>query len=143
MKKRKRKNDEQRKNLSFAEINEREIETLQSIKHYRIREFSHSNRTFESERKNFRNQRNDFDYFFHRNSNLLFELTADFLLFEINVVKISKETYISEYHLHRSESDIKIRAIRHFSIEHRTERTSFVFESRKIEHTFNSLFQTK
>ena len=43
---------------------------------------------------------------------------------------------------HRNESDIRIRTIRHSSIEHRTERTSFVFESRKIEHTFNSLFQT-
>ena len=50
--------------------------------------------------------------------------------------------HISEYHLHRSESDIKIRTIRHFSIEHRTKRTSFVFEDRKVEHTFNSFFQT-
>ena len=71
MKKERKKNDESRKNLSFVKINERRVETLQSIKHDRIWKFNHSDRTFENERKNFENQ-NDFDYFFHRNSNLFF-----------------------------------------------------------------------
>ena len=141
MKRKRKKNDESRKNLSFVKINERRVETLQSIKHDKIRKFSHSDRTFESERKSFENE-NDFDYFFHRNNNLFFELTVNFLFLEISFVKISTETYISEYHLHRSDSDIRIRAIRHFSIEHRTERTSFVFENKKIKHAFNSFFQT-
>ena len=119
MKKEKRKDDENRKNLSFAEINERKVETLQSIKHHKIQKFNRSNEI--REKKNFENQKNDLDYFFHRFDRFFFRLN-DFL--------------------HRNESDIRIRAIRHSSIEHRTERTSFAFENKKIEHAFNSFFQT-
>ena len=39
--------------------------------------------------------------------------------------------------------EIKIRTIRHFSIKYRTKHTSFVLESKKVEHAFNSFFQTK
>ena len=77
MKRKKRKNDKRRKNLSFTEINEKEVETFQCIRHHEIRKFNRSNRIFESERKNLENQ-NDFDYFFHRNSSFLFKLTANF-----------------------------------------------------------------
>ena len=140
MKKKKRKDDEKRKNLSFIEINEKRIETFQRIKYHEIRKFNRNNKIFENERKSFENQ-NDFDYFFHRNSNFFLELIVNFF-FEINFVKTSTKTYVNEYHLHRSDSDIKIRTIRHFSIEHKTERTSFVLENKKIEHTFNSFFQT-
>ena len=144
MPRKKRKDDEKRKNLSFAEINKREVETLQSIKHYRVRKLSRSNRTLRNEKRNLENQRNSLDYLFHRFDSLFLELTklTNFLLLETDFVKTSKETYINEYHLHRSESDIKIRAIRHFLIEHRTERTFFVLESRKVEHAFNFFFQT-
>ena len=127
--------------MSFIEIKEKKVETFQRIKHHEIREFNRSNKTFENERKNFENQ-NDFDYFFRRNNNFFFELIVDFFFFKINFVKISTETYINEYHLHRSDSDIKIRVICYFSIEHKTERTSFVLENKKVEHTFNSFFQT-
>ena len=125
MKRKKRKNDENRKNLSFAEINERRVEALQNIRHHRIQEFNRSNKILESEKRNFENQENSFDYFFYR-----FNHRFDRFFFRLNDF------------LHRNESDIRIRAIRHFSIEHRTERTSFVLEDRKIEHTFNSFFQT-
>ena len=57
-------------------------------------------------------------------------------------MSISRNIYISEYHLLHSGSEIKIRTIRHFSIEHRTERTSFVPEGREIKHTFNPFLQT-
>ena len=126
MKRKRKKDDESRKNLSFAEINERKVEALQSIKHYRIREFS--NRTFRDEKKNFENHRNSLDYFFHRFDRFFLWLN-DFLLFETDFVNCN-------------ESDIKIRTIRYSSIEYRTERTSFVFENKKIEHTFNSVLQT-
>ena len=130
--KERKKNNERRKNLSFAKINERRVETFQNIKHHRIREFNHSNRTFENGRKSFENQENSFDYFFHRFNHRFdrfFLRLNDLFLLETNIVN-------------RSDSEIKIKTIRHFSIEHRTERTLFVLENRKIEHTFNSFFQT-
>ena len=107
--------------MSFAEINEKRVETFQNIKYHRIQEFNRSDRTFEDEKKNLENHKNSFDYFFHRFDRFFFQLNDFF---------------------HRNESDIKTRAICHFSIEHRTERTSFVLESKKIEHAFNSFFQT-
>ena len=124
--KKKRKDDERRKNLSFvAKINERKVEALQSIKHHRIREFSQNNRAFRNKRKHFENQKIRFDYFFHR-----FNHRFNRFFFWLNNL------------LHRNKSDIKIRTTRYSSIENRTESTSFVLESRKIEHTFNSFFQT-
>ena len=135
MKKKKRKDDERRKNLSFIRINEREIETFQRIRHHEIRKFNRSNRIFENERKNFENQ-NDFDYFFHRNSSFSLELIVNFLFFETNFVKTSTETYISEYHLHRSDSDIKIRAIRHSSIEHRCKSHRRVIQCDQQQHRY-------
>ena len=126
MKRKRRRNDESRKNLSFAEINEKKVEALQNIRHYRIREFS--NRTLRDEKRSFENHRNSLDYFFHRFDRFFLWLN-DFLLFETDLVNCS-------------ESDIRIRTIRYSSVEYRTERTSFVLEGRKIEHTFNLLFQT-
>ena len=84
--KRKKKDDEKRKNLSFIEINEREIETFQRIRHHEVREFNRSNKTFENERKSFENQ-NDFDYFFDRNNNFFLELIANLFFLETNLVK--------------------------------------------------------
>ena len=132
MKRKRKRDDEKRKNLSFAaEINEWKVETLQSIKHYRVREFNRNNRIFENERKNFENQKNNFNYFFHRFNHRFdrfFLWLNDLFLFEIDLVNCS-------------ESDIRIRTIRYSSIEHRTKRTSFVLESRKVEYTFIFFFR--
>ena len=129
-KKREKKNDEKRKNLSFIEINEKKVETFQRIWYHRVRESNRSNKTFENKRKNFENQENSFTFFLSIQSSIWssFFWLNDFLLLEINIFNCS-------------DSEIKIRTIRHFSIEHRTERTSFVFENKKIEHTFNFFFR--
>ena len=126
--KKKKKNDKRRKNLSFFKINKKEVETFQRIKHHKVREFSQNNKIFRDERKNFENQKTSFDYFLCE-YNFFFRLIINLLKLEINFVQTSKKMNIIDYHLRSSR--IKSRTIRYFSIENRTQHTSFAFESKK------------